>query len=435
MDRFNQWESPAPNKDIRNWFAVPGSILRQKFSSILVWLLIPICVCTCSTDIKRVVLTRNHKVVPEDGDKSDHFGFSVAIDGDRVVVGAKGDDDRGSQSGSAYVFSHGQKGWELDSKVVAADGNEGELFGIDVAIDGDRLVVGARGNIDSGYQSGSAYIFSKGGFGWVHEKKLALSREVSNCCFGSAVSISGDAVIVGASGESAHGRASGAAYIFRRTALGLWLLEDKLTPGDAAERDYFGTSVDIDGDRVVVGADGDDDKDVRSGSAYVFKRTEAGWREEAKLMPGTGGRHHLFGSAVAISGERIIVGAYGDDVNGKQSGSAYVFGRRKGTWREVARLVPPDGRATDYFGQSVDIEGDRIIVGAYGDSHSDSKSGSAYVYKVAKKGWDLRAKLVARKARKLHEFGRSVAIGGRRVVVGMHGDSIKGPWAGAAFVY
>ena len=97
--------------------------------------------------------------------------------------------------------------------------------------------------------------------------------------------------------------------------------------------------------------------------------------------------------------------------------------------------MPPDGRATDYFGQSVDIDGDRIIVGAYGDSHSDSKSGSAYVYKVAKKGWDLRAKLVARKARKLHEFGRSVAIGGKRVVVGMHGDSIKGPWAGAAFVY
>ena len=433
-DRVTHGELPAREEGIRRWGGSLALMRSPRFMSFLVWILVPFWLSACSAKVKRVVLTGKHKVVPDDGEPNDHFGISVAIDGDRVVVGAKGDDERGLQAGSAYVFVRGEKGWELDSKVVAADGGEGELFGIDVAIDGERIVVGSRGNIDSGYQSGSAYIFSKGGFGWVHEKKLAVSAEISNCCFGTSVAISGDAVIVGASGEWGQGRASGAAYIFRRTNLGLWLMEDKLIPRDAAERDYFGVSVDMDGDRVVIGADGDDDKGVRSGSAYVFKRTESGWRQEAKLVPGAGGRHHLFGSAVAISGERIVVGAYGDDVNGRQSGSVYVFGRRKGKWLQVARLLPPDGRATDYFGRSVDIDGDGVIVGAFGDSHSDSKSGSAYIFKAGARGWLLQGKLVAVKARKLHEFGRSVAITGRRIVVGMHGDSSKGAWSGAAFI-
>ena len=401
----------------------------------LVWLLIPICVNACSVDVKQVMLTRKHKVVPDDNEANDHFGISVAMDGDRVVVGARGDDDRGPQAGSAYVFLRGAEGWVLESKVVAADGSEGDLFGVDVAIDGQQLVVASRGNIDRGSQTGSAYVFSKGGFGWTQEKKLAVSKQISNCCFGSAVSISGDVIVVGASGESVQGRASGAAYVFRQSELGLWMLEAKLTPKDASERDYFGSSVDIDGDRVVIGADGKDDHGVRSGAAYVFHRARGKWRQEAKLIPRKGGRHHLFGAAVAISGERIVVGAYGDDVNGRQSGSAYVFVRKSSKWQEMSKLVPPNGRATQYFGRSVDVDGEGVIVGAFGDGHGGLKSGAAYVYRVGNKGHVLQAKLVAENAGELQEFGRSVAISNRRVVVGMHGDRSKGPWSGAAFIH
>jgi hypothetical protein len=407
---------------------------RPEWWPFLVWMLIPICVNACSMDVKQVVLTRKHKIVPDDNEANDHFGISVAMDGDRAVVGARGDDDRGAQAGSAYVFVRGAEGWVLESKVVAADGGEGELFGVDVALDGELLVVGSRGNIDRGSQTGSAYVFSKGGFGWIQEKKLAVSKQISNCCFGSDVSISGNVIVVGASGESVRGHASGAAYVFRQSELGLWLLEAKLIPEDASERDYFGSSVDIDGSRVVIGADGSDDQGVRSGSAYVFHRTRGKWRQEAKLIPGEGGRHHLFGAAVAISGERIIVGAYGDDVNGRQSGSAYVFIRKAGKWQEMSKLVPPGGRATQYFGRSVDIDGESVIVGAFGDGHSGLKSGAAYVYSVRKTGLVLQAKLLAESARALQEFGRSVAISNRRVVVGMHGDGSKGPWSGAALI-
>ena len=123
-------------------------------------------------------------------------------------------------------------------------------------------------------------------------------------------------------------------------------------------------SVAIAGDTIVVGAWLDDDNGTDSGSAYVFTRTGTTWTEQAKLTASDGAADDQFGISVAIAGDTIVVGAYRDDDNGTDSGSAYVFTRTGTTWTQQAKLTASDGAADDQFGSSVAIAGDTIVVGA-----------------------------------------------------------------------
>jgi len=144
--------------------------------------------------------------------------------------------------------------------------------------------------------------------------------------------------------------------------------ESKLTASDGGEEDYFGTAVSISGNYAIVGAYGDDDNGSNSGSAYVFERTGDGWIQLAKLTASDGASDDYFGRTVSISGNYAIVGAYGDDDNGLSSGSAYIFEKPVDGWvdtTETAKLTASNGRSNDYFGTAVSISGDYAIVGAY----------------------------------------------------------------------
>jgi len=168
-------------------------------------------------------------------------------------------------------------------------------------------------------------------------------------------------------------------YVFKRTGTS-WAQEAKLLASDGAAVDLFGRSVSISGDYAVVGAYFDDDNGSNSGSAYVFKRTGASWAQEAKLLPSDGAASDWFGITVSISGEYTVAGAYGDDDNGSSSGSAYLFKRTGTSWTEEAKLLLSDGAADDNFGYSVSISGDYAFVGLSGDDDNGDGSGSAYVY-------------------------------------------------------
>jgi hypothetical protein len=156
----------------------------------------------------------------------------------------------------------------------------------------------------------------------------------------------------------------------------------KLLASDGAADDEFGESVAISGDYAIVGAYRDDDNGTDSGSAYVFERDGSGnWAEVTKLLASDGAADDDFGESVAISGDYAIVGAPIDDDNGTDSGSAYVFERDgTGNWTEVAKLLASDGATSDYFGTSVAISGDYAIVGAYLDDDNGTDSGSAYIF-------------------------------------------------------
>ena len=290
------------------------------------------------------------KLTASDGASGDWFGRSVSISGDYAVIGALFDDDNGFESGSAYVFERDEFGnWSETQKLTAFDGAEGDWFGRSVSISGDYAVIGApRYDDDNGSNSGSAYVFERDGAGnWSERAKLTASDGAASDYFGSSVSISGDYAVIGAPQDDDNGYSSGSAYIFERDGLGHWNEVQKLTASDGAEGDWFGNSVSISGDYAVVGAYHDDDNGFESGSAYVFERDEFGnWSETGKLTACDGAEGDWFGRSVSISGDYAVIGARYYDDNGSNSGSAYVFERDgAGNWSEVQKLTASDGRA------------------------------------------------------------------------------------------
>lgn len=169
-----------------------------------------------------------------------------------------------------------------DAKLTASDAAEDDQFGNSVSISGDVAVVGAPGNDDAGFFSGSAYVYRFDGSTWVEEQKLSASDAADGDRFGSAVSISGDVVLVGAFFSDDAGIGAGSAYIFRFDG-NTWVEEQKLTASDAAEGDSFGISVSVSGNVAVIGAERDDDGGSLAGSAYVYRFDGSTWVEEQKL--------------------------------------------------------------------------------------------------------------------------------------------------------
>ena len=277
-----------------------------------------------------------------------------------------------------------------DAKLTASDAAGGDEFGISVSISGDTVVVGARFDAcPAGVGCGSAYVFEKPAGGWagalIEDAKLTASDAGVFDEFGISVSISGDTVVVAALGSD------GAAYVFEKPAGG-WagaLTEDaKLTASDGAPGDFFGVSVSISGDTVVVGFLFDAcTAGIDCGSAYVFEKPAGGWAgtltEDAKLTASDAAAGDFFGIAVSISGETVVVGAYLDDCTaGIDCGSAYVFEKPAGGWAgalsEDAKLTASDAATGDGFGVSVSISGDTVAVGAGCTTGNDC--GSAYVF-------------------------------------------------------
>ena len=314
------------------------------------------------------------KLLP-DGQELDHFGNSVSISGDYCIVGAHQDDDSGIYSGSAYIFARDGNNWTQQAKLLASDGDAYDSFGYQVSICDDYAIVGARGDDDKGIDSGSAYIFVRGGNNWLQQAKLTASDGTAWDLFGSSVSISGDYAIVGDPNDADNGYSSGSAYIFGRDGEN-WLQQTKLLPSDNEEWDHFGNSVSISGDYCVVGALFDDD----NGSTYIFVRDGDNWTQQAKLTAADGQQYDNFGSSVSVSDDYAIVGAKGYDGNGYNSGSAYIFVRDGDSWLQQTKLTASDSEQFDYFGFSVSISGDECIVGALLDDDNGSESGSAYVF-------------------------------------------------------
>jgi hypothetical protein len=258
-----------------------------------------------------------------------------------------------------------------------------DVLGRFVSISGDTVIVGAPGDDDSGSDSGSAYVFEKPESGWANmteTAKLSASDGAAQDEFGAAASISGDTVVVGAP----YHDDSGSAYLFEKPEAG-WtgMTETAKLGASDPEWDLFGRSVSISGDTVIVGAPLDDDNGIYSGSAYLFEKPEAGWTdmtETAKLSATDNSVGDQFGQSVSISDDTMVLGAPYDN----DGGSACVFELDEGgqdNWGEVAKLTASDSAAGDSFGYSVSISGDTVVVGAYGDDDSGSGSGSAYLFR------------------------------------------------------
>jgi len=388
--------------------------------------------------------TSEFKILPSDGAALDRFGIFVSISGDYAIVGAKGDDDNGGNSGSAYIFKRTGTNWAQEAKLLPTDGATAQEFGFTVAISGDYAVVGAPQDDDNGLSSGSAYVYKRSGTSWAQETKLLPSDGTTGDGFGESVSISGDYVVVSAVGNTDNGAQSGSAYVFMRNGTS-WSEQSKLLPSDGVADDRFGRSVSISGDYVVVGAYGDDAEydGYWQGSAYIFKRSGTSWAQEDKLIASDGDSDDEFGWAVSISGDYAVVGALLDNDNGTFSGSAYVFKRSGTSWAQEAKLLPSRadtddeyGWATnDQFGYSVSISGDNAVVGTVFDTDNGGQSGSAFIFIRSGNSWSQTTKVIASDGVANSRFGESVSISGEFAIVGSKWDDDNGSSSGSAYIY
>jgi len=426
----------------------------------------------------------------------DELGYSVAISGDALVVGAyredssatgiNGDqaDNSAADSGAVYVFTRSGDTWSQQAYLKASNTEADDWFGWSVAISGDTLVVGAprEGSNATGINgdqadnsadgSGAAYVFTRSGGTWSQQAYLKASNTGAGDEFGHSVAISGDTLVVGARGEDSiatgvNGDQAdtsagnfGAAYVFTRSG-STWSQQAYLKASNTGASDDFGWSVAISGDTLVVGAhredssatgvDGNqaDNNALNSGAAYVFTRSGSTWSQQAYLKASNTGEFDGFASSVAISGDTLVVGAFGEGsgatgVNGDQaddsaesSGAAYVFTRSGSTWSQQAYLKASNNSAvsaTFTFGSSVAISGDTLVVGAPGEGSSATgingdqadtsagNSGAAYVFTRSGSTWSQQAYLKASNTGAIDRFGESVAFSGDTLVVGAHGE-------------
>ncbi|KOY52684.1 Ig-like domain-containing protein [Polaribacter dokdonensis] len=318
------------------------------------------------------------KLLANDAASSDYFGNSVAIDGDLAIVGAFYEVTNNQRNGAAYVFRKSGNTWNQEAKLLASDGAQYDYFGWDVAIDNNAVVVGAMYTDDNASSSGSAYVFNYNGSIWSQTQKIQPADPAQNKQFGRAVDISGSKILVGAYEDNNY---AGAAYVFSKVA-NTWSQEAKLTASDANAYDYFSyQSIGIDGDYIVVGAFANDDANgVDTGSAYIFNNSNSGWVEQSKITALDAAQSDQFSISVDISGDLVIVGSRLDDDNGSNSGSAYIFERNGSNWTQQAKILPSDGAANDYFGWASAIDGNNVIIGAFANDDNGNDSGSAYIF-------------------------------------------------------
>lgn len=432
---------------------------------------------------------------------SQNFGCSVAISGDTVVIGAYGEAGDASSTasipnnnavgaGAAYVFRRstdvaGVISWTQQAYLKANNADYSDSFGNSVAISGDTIVVGAyledgdasstavNPNSNTPY-AGAVYVFVLSGSTWSQQAYLKASNARATAYFGSSVAISGDTVVVGATGAEYHDVGEfehdidGAAYVFTRSTqeagVVSWSQEAYLTASNIDyQDDEFGVSVAISGDTVVVGAPGDagdasstdaipNSNAPYAGAGYIFIRNGITWSQQAYLKANNAETEDRFGISVAISGDTVVVGAYGEDGdanstvatpnnNAEFAGAAYIFTRSGIAWSQQAYLKASNAEGNypkgDGFGISVSISGGSVFVGAFGES-GDSNSitanpnndanfaGAGYIFPLVNGIWAQDAYLksggTALLADEGDEFGSSVAISGNTIVISALGE-------------
>jgi len=380
------------------------------------------------TSVTLGAVSEQAKFTASDAAAADCYGQAVSMSGQFAIVAAVGDD---SNAGSAYILKWNGTSWEEDAKLTASDRAADAQFGYWASIYGDRAVVGSVGG------AGSAYVFNWDGSAWGQQAKLTADDGAAGDWFGKSVSLYGDYMIIGAErADTGGGSDAGAAYVFRWTGTS-WTQEAKLTASDGQAGDRFGGSVSMDGDYAIIGAYYDDDNGSNSGSAYIFKRDGASWSEQAKLTAGDGAANDYFGFSVSLAGDYAIVGAIFDDNIAGDEGSAYIFKRDGTSWSQQAKLTASDAAGGDWFGYSVSIDGDYAAVGAYyEDNAQGNEAGSVYLFKRTDTSWAEQIKLIASDGAADDRFGASVCIHGNYLLVGADYDDAPGAAdSGSAYMF
>lgn len=451
-----------------------------------------------------------------DAAQSDYFGMSVAISGDGniALIGAAHEDSAASNSGSVYVFTRDGSIWTEEQKLIAHDGMIDDYFGTDLALNYDATIglVSCGYDDDKGSNTGSVYVYSRSGSTWTYVKKLYTSDPVAETVL-TYVTMSGDnkTVMIGSSLSDDKGTDTGAVYVFGDTSYkpsrlnyedlveytefyprdgkagasnfgascalshdakhalvgafrdndkgteagavyyyirenGTWIFQEKFYSPDAIANDYFGISVAVNSDAsiAIVGAHARDDNGVlNSGSVYVFTRTNNGWIYQQKLTASDRVLNDNFGSSVTLNanGDYALIGAWTrDDGAITDRGAVYVFTRSGNTWTQQGKILASDAAANDLFGISVSVNADASIaaITAFNDDdNATSNSGSVYIFTRSGSTWTQQQKLTESPPLANNAFGRAVSMtpDGSILAISSFGSQLTPTRQGRVYLY
>ncbi len=347
--------------------------------------------------------------------RSSRLGWTLALS--VVAVLCSGDVVQAGRVGTEILLDH--RAW-------------GDWFGMAVAGSGDTAVIGSPVR-SSERKKGSAYVYERAGSDWTGPFRLRAPSGSRGDQFGKSVAIDGDTIVVGAPADDDGGANGGAAYVFERESGG-WALTQQLLSADVSPGDALGISVAVSGDTIVVGS--------LTPGAYVFRRGEDGWTEEATLV-GSSLRTQDAAFSVAVDGGTVAVGSTAAVGDLLRSGAAFVFVRSAGaragraTWRETTRLISPSERPDERFGSSVSVRKRTLVVGASGESRPTELQGRAFVYRKKARKWTLATTLTGDGSTdgSTDYFGLSVATNGKQVVVGAPWEDVGGDDNGATYLF
>ena len=381
--------------------------------------------------------TFQEKLLGNNTESEDNFGYAVDVDGDFAIVTSP----KNKGGGAAYIYKRDGTKWQqkrnrIRIRMIPIDPDGASAFGISVDISGETAVIGATGGVVGQNVVGAAYVFTQNEppF-WNQHTKLVASDRSGGDQLGFAVAISGNEVIAGAPKHTAGGLASGAAYIYEQKENAAWIESIKLSDGETAAEDEFGISVAISGNLAIAGAQQDDDIAPNAGAAYIFERSGTLWLQRAKLSADDAKAGDLFGNAVAINGETVIIGAPGVDDAGPEAGAVYIFIRADTEWIQQAKLIADDISMFDRFGTAIAVHQNTAIIGAHGKDEVSVDAGAAYIFVRNGVSWIQQAKLTHQNAVPGDQFGRAVAIYGDSALIGAHRSDATGPDSGAAYIF
>ena len=449
----------------------------------------------------------------------DGFGWSVAASGDTIAVGARHEDSPSTgvngketsntrlASGAVYVFRRNGIEWTQEAYIKASNTDANDNFGDSVALSGDVLVVGTPGEAsiatgvggnqldNTAASAGAAYVFRRSGTTWAQEAYVKASNTAAGDAFGGEVAASGDTIAVSAISEDSatigtggggqtdnSALGSGAVYVFRWNGTS-WSQQAYIKPSNTGQGDQFGWDLDLESDTLVVsslmeasaatGINGNaqDNSSSAAGAVYVFRRAGTTWSQEAYVKASNTNASDFFGASVALSGDLLAVGAFGEASNaagigGNQldnslagSGAAYVFRRTGSTWAQESYVKASTPGENDLFGSFVDLFGDVLLVGAYEEdsasvgvngsesSNAAPASGAAYLFHHDGTSWQQNGYLKASNTDSGDAFARHAAVTNAGVIVCASGEAsgasqIDGdqtddsaPGAGAIYIF
>ena len=364
------------------------------------------------------------------GGRSHSYGTNaVSVHGDLIAVGAAFNDAVGGDSGAAYVYRLVGDAWQPEVTLHAADANAGDHFGASVVIQGDTAIVGAPGDDDGGQECGAVYVFRFSDGVWNQEAKLIPAEAVAGDRFGVAAAMDGEVIVIGAPRFNNDYEDLGAAYVYRRVDQ-QWTLEARLVGQDPnSVGKWFGSAVAIHGESIAVGAP------WLTGVVYMFRKIGGIWQREVMLSPRDWSFFSIdFGCSLALIDDTLVVGVAGDPEMGMEMARVYQYA--DGVWNNVAILRPDYSEgAWSHFGCSVAFEDDVIVVGASMDSEDGCVVGAAYLFRQVSGTWRYEARLLPTGVAKLGFFGQVLSLSGSWIVVAAPRDDALGNDSGSARVY